>query len=139
MNQMERLYLDDLRVGQRFSSGSYVMEAARIKEFAAEFDPQPFHLDEAAAEASVFKGLAASGWHTAARPCGSSLPVVCHLRTASLAWAEKSRGLSPHVRATPYTWKVKLLRSRLPAPNRSKESSRFEARCSIKAVSRFTC
>src|SRR5260370_930849 len=66
MNQMERLYLDDLRVGQRFTSESYVMEAARIKEFAAEFDPQPFHLDEAAAEASVFKGLAASGWHTAA-------------------------------------------------------------------------
>ena len=63
---MERLYLDDLRVGQRFTSASYVMEAARIKEFAAEFDPQPFHLDEAAAEASVFKGLAASGWHTAA-------------------------------------------------------------------------
>jgi len=66
MNEMERLYLDDLRVGQRFTSGSYVMEAARIKEFAAEFDPQPFHLDEAAAEASVFEGLAASGWHTAA-------------------------------------------------------------------------
>src|SRR5713226_847867 len=66
MNQMERLYLDDLRVGQRFTSGSYVMEAARIKEFAAEFDPQPFHLEEAAAEVSIFKGLAASGWHTAA-------------------------------------------------------------------------
>ena len=66
MNEMERLYLDDLRVGQRFNSGSYVMEEARIKEFAAEFDPQPFHLDEAAAKASVFKGLAASGWHTAA-------------------------------------------------------------------------
>src|SRR6266566_9574308 len=66
MNQMERLYLDDLRVGRRFTSGSYVMEAARIREFAAEFDPQPFHLEEAAAEASVFKGLAASGWHTAA-------------------------------------------------------------------------
>jgi acyl dehydratase len=66
MNEMERLYLDDLHVGQRFTSGSYVMEAARIKEFAAEFDAQPFHLDEAAAEASVFKGLAASGWHTAA-------------------------------------------------------------------------
>lgn len=42
------------------------MEAARMKEFAAEFDPQPFHLDETAAQASVFKGLAASGWHTAA-------------------------------------------------------------------------
>ena len=63
---MERLYLEDLYVGRRFTSESYVMEAERIKEFAAEFDPQPFHLDEAAAQASVFKGLAASGWHTAA-------------------------------------------------------------------------
>lgn len=64
--QVERLYLDDLSVGQRFTSGTYLMEEARIKEFAAEFDPQPFHLDKAAAEASVFKGLAASGWHTGA-------------------------------------------------------------------------
>jgi acyl dehydratase len=63
---MEQLYLEDLTVGQRFTSGTYVMEAAQIKEFAAEFDPQPFHIDESAAEASVFKGLAASGWHTAA-------------------------------------------------------------------------
>ena len=61
-----RLYLDDLQVGQRFTSGAYVIEGARIKEFAAEFDPQPFHLDEIAAQASVFKGLSASGWHTAA-------------------------------------------------------------------------
>ena len=66
MREMERLYLEDLRVGQSFTSGTYVMESARIKEFAAEFDPQPFHLDEAAAGGSVFKGLAASGWHTAA-------------------------------------------------------------------------
>jgi acyl dehydratase len=64
--KMEQLYLEDLRVGQKFSSGTYVMEAERIKEFAAEFDPQPFHLDERAAQASIFKGLAASGWHTAA-------------------------------------------------------------------------
>jgi acyl dehydratase len=64
--RMEQLYLEDLTVGQRFTSETYVMEAARIKEFAAEFDPQPFHIDESAAEASVFKGLAASGWHTAA-------------------------------------------------------------------------
>ena len=62
----EPLYLDDLHVGQRFASGSYLMEEARIKDFAAEFDPQPFHLDETAAETSVFKGLVASGWHTAA-------------------------------------------------------------------------
>ena len=66
MSDVQQLYLDDLHVGQRFKSGSYLMEAARIKEFAAEFDPQPFHLDEAAAEASVFRRLAASGWHTAA-------------------------------------------------------------------------
>jgi acyl dehydratase len=64
--KIEQLYLEDLQVGQRFTSGSYVIEAAQIKEFAAEFDPQPFHLEEAAAEVSVFKGLAASGWHTAA-------------------------------------------------------------------------
>lgn len=61
----EPLYLDDLQIGQKFTSGSYVMDAARMKEFAAEFDPQPFHLDESAAQASLFKGLAASGWHTA--------------------------------------------------------------------------
>ncbi len=66
MSEVQQLYLDDLHVGQRFTSESYLMEAARIKEFAAEFDPQPFHLDQVAAEASVFRGLAASGWHTAA-------------------------------------------------------------------------
>src|SRR5580700_8647541 len=60
------LYLEDLHVGQRFTSGSYQMDADGIKAFAAEFDPQPFHLDEAAARASIFRGLAASGWHTAA-------------------------------------------------------------------------
>ena len=61
------LYLDDLQVGQRFISGSVKMEEAEMKAFAAEFDPQPFHLDNSAARASLFGGLAASGWHTAAR------------------------------------------------------------------------
>src|SRR5258708_18212273 len=60
------LYLDDLRVGQRFTSRTHHMDADRMKAFAAEFDPQPFHLDEAAAQRSIFRGLAASGWHTAA-------------------------------------------------------------------------
>jgi acyl dehydratase len=64
--QPQRLYLDDLSVGQNFTSGSHVMEEARMKSFAAEFDPQPFHLDQAAANDSIFHGLAASGWHTAA-------------------------------------------------------------------------
>jgi acyl dehydratase len=62
------LYFDDFAIGQRFSHpASPVMELARIKQFAAEFDPQPFHVDEEAAAAHpVFAGLAASGWHTAA-------------------------------------------------------------------------
>ena len=58
--------LEDFAVGQIFRAGPLPVHAERIKAFAAEFDPQPFHLDEVAAEASVFKGLAASGWHTAA-------------------------------------------------------------------------
>jgi acyl dehydratase len=59
------LYLEDLVVGQRFLSGTYRVEAAEIKEFAAKYDPQPFHLDEEAALDSFFGGLAASGWLTA--------------------------------------------------------------------------
>jgi len=66
MNREQGLYLEDLHVGQRFTSGTYRMDEERIKAFAAEFDPQPFHLDEAAAQATVFRGLSASGWHTAA-------------------------------------------------------------------------
>src|ERR1700676_2313871 len=60
------VYLEDLHVGQRFTSGTHRMEEDRMKAFAAEFDPQPFHLDETAAQQSAFRGLAASGWHTAA-------------------------------------------------------------------------
>ena len=60
------LFLEDLRVGQRFSSGEHTIDAAQIKSFAAQFDPQPFHLDGEAAKATLFGGLAASGWHTAA-------------------------------------------------------------------------
>ncbi len=59
------LYLDDLSVGQKFESKTHTLDAPQIKSFARQFDPQPFHLDEAAAEASFFNGLAASGWHTA--------------------------------------------------------------------------
>jgi len=66
MNHEQGLFLDDLYVGQRFTSGTYRIDVERIKSFAAEFDPQPFHLDEAAARDTVFGGLAASGWHIAA-------------------------------------------------------------------------
>lgn len=59
-------YLEDFAVGQKFGSDRIKVEAARIKSFAAEFDPQPFHLDEGTARDTFFRGLAASGWHTAA-------------------------------------------------------------------------
>jgi len=62
----QSLYWEDLHIGRRFTSGQYEMNEARMKEFAAEFDPQPFHLDHEAGVKSMFKGLAASGWHTAA-------------------------------------------------------------------------
>jgi acyl dehydratase len=59
-------WFDDLKVGMRFKSGETTVSTEDIKRFAREFDPQPFHTDEAAAEDTAFKGLAASGWHTAA-------------------------------------------------------------------------
>ena len=62
---VEQMYLDELFVGQRFTSGTYRVEEVNMVRFAAEFDPQPFHLDPRAAEMSVFKGLSASGWYTA--------------------------------------------------------------------------
>jgi acyl dehydratase len=63
---MNKLYLEDFAVGQRYGSGRLRVAEEKIKAFAAEFDPQPFHLDETAARDSIFRGLAASGWHTAA-------------------------------------------------------------------------
>jgi len=60
-----QLYFEDLHIGQGFTSGAYYMDEARIKSFAAELDPQPFHLDEVAARSTIFKGLSASGLHTA--------------------------------------------------------------------------
>ena len=60
------LYLEDLRVGQRFVSGTHRIDEGQIRAFAEQFDPQPFHLDAEAAKATLFGGLVASGWHTAA-------------------------------------------------------------------------
>ena len=60
------LYLEDFHVGLRMTSDSHTVDVAQIKAFAQQFDPQPFHLDEAAAERSFFGTLVASGWHTAA-------------------------------------------------------------------------
>jgi acyl dehydratase len=59
-------YLEDLNVGDRFGSDTIEVTEESIIAFAREFDPQAFHLDQKAAEESIFKGLSASGWHTAA-------------------------------------------------------------------------
>src|SRR2546430_7554871 len=63
---MSGRFLEDFTVGQTFRSGRLLIDKERIKTFGAEFDPQPFHLDEKAARDTIFGGLAASGWHTAA-------------------------------------------------------------------------
>ena len=71
------LYFDDFYIGQTFhSAGTAKVTAEEIKEFGSRYDPQPFHLDEAAGEGSFFKGLAASGWLTAA--------IVMRLRVESI-------------------------------------------------------
>ena len=92
----DRLYLDDLHVGQRFVSEPHLLDAEQIKAFAAEFDPQPFHLSDEAAQQSLFKGLAASGWHTAAltmRMLVESMPLADGLVGAELelAWPKPTR------------------------------------------------
>ena len=91
-----RLYLEDLYVGQRFASEPHEIDAEQIKRFAAEYDPQPFHLDEEAAKNSLFGGLAASGWHTAAltmRMLVDSVPLADGLIGAELqlAWPKPTR------------------------------------------------
>ena len=76
----QELYFEDFYVGQTMNSiGSAKVTAEEIKEFGQKYDPQPFHLDEAAGEGSFFKGLAASGWLTAA--------IVMRLRVQSITVA----------------------------------------------------
>lgn len=80
MDVTERLYLEDLHVGQRFFSTSERLTLEQITRFAAEYDPQPFHLEDTAARSSVFEGIAASGWHTASVSMrllvGGGLPIA---------------------------------------------------------------
>jgi acyl dehydratase len=92
------LYLEDFAAGQKHVSGTRRIDAAAIKAFAAQFDPQPFHLDEVAARGSMFGALAASGWHTAAltmrllvesdfRPAGG----IIGTRAEELTWPRPVR------------------------------------------------
>ncbi|MGE8612323.1 MAG: MaoC family dehydratase [Achromobacter veterisilvae] len=92
----KKLFLDDLAVGDTFTSATHPLDADQVRRFAAEFDPQPFHLDEAAARASLFQGLAASGWHTVAitmRLLVDSLPLADGVigAGADISWARPTR------------------------------------------------
>jgi acyl dehydratase len=89
-------YRDDLHVGQRFVSGTHRVDEEQIKSFAKQFDPQPFHLDSEAAKGTVFQGLAASGWHTAAitmRLLVESLPIAGGIVGAGgeITWPKATR------------------------------------------------
>ena len=93
----ELLYFDDLHVGRRFTSGTHALDEAQIKAFAARFDPQPFHLDDEAARGTLFKGLAASGWHTAAITMqlnvAGGLPIAGGIvgRSGEISWPSPTR------------------------------------------------
>ncbi|HEV3006768.1 MAG TPA: MaoC family dehydratase [Pirellulales bacterium] len=95
-NGNEPLYLDDLHVGQRFVSGTHLIDEVQIKEFAKQFDPQPFHLDADAAQDTLFAGLVASGWHTAAismRLLVEAFPIAGGLvgAGAEITWPKPTR------------------------------------------------
>ena len=90
------LYLEDLFVGQTFESEPHLVDAEQIKQFAAEYDPQPFHLSEEGAAGTLFNTLAASGWHTAAltmRLLVESVPLADGLIGAELqlSWPKPTR------------------------------------------------
>ena len=90
-------YLDDLQAGERFASAEYLLDEAQIKAFALQFDPQPFHLDHEAAKGTLFGGLAASGWHTAAITMrllvGGGLPLAGGIIGAGgeISWPKPTR------------------------------------------------
>lgn len=91
-----KLYLEDLKPGDRFVSEEHPLDARQIIAFAEQFDPQVFHLDEALAEQSFFDGMAASGWHTAAitmKLLVSSLPLAGGIIGAGgeISWPQPTR------------------------------------------------
>lgn len=92
----QSLFLEDLKIGQRFLSRKQTLDASDIKKFASEYDPQAFHLNEDTARQTVFGGLAASGWHTAAitmRLLVDSMPIAGGLigMSGELAWPRATR------------------------------------------------
>ena len=82
---MSNRYFDDLKVGDRFKSDLFEVKEKQIIDFARDFDPQIFHLEPARGEQALFKGLIASGWHTAA--------ITMRLFVQTLSFAEGAIGL----------------------------------------------
>ena len=82
---MPERFFEDLKKGDRFESGTYKVSEEQLISFAREFDPQPFHLDAVVADQTIFKGLIASGWHTAA--------ITMRLFVQTLNFAEGAIGL----------------------------------------------
>lgn len=124
------LYLGDLALGQSFTSASHTLDSNQIKSFAARFDPQPFHLDEAAAEGTFFRGLAASGWHVAAITMkllvNGGLPIAGGIigAGAELAWPQPTRA-GDVLRATSVIVDIKPSKSR---PGRAIATIKVETR-----------
>lgn len=115
---MLRYYFDDFSVGQVFELGTVTLDKEAIVGFASQYDPQPFHIDEAAAQASPFGGLIASGWHT----CSALMRLMCDtylLDSASIGspGVDQIRWLKPVRAGDTLTARVVVLESR---PSRSK-------------------
>ena len=124
------LYLEDLRVGQRFVSGTHRLDEEQIRAFAEQFDPQPFHLDAEAAKGTLFQGLVASGWHTAAVTMRllveAGLPIAGGLIGvgAEITWPKPTRaGDTLHVES-----EILELRPSRSRPDRGLATIRVETR-----------
>jgi acyl dehydratase len=113
----EPLHLDDLEPGQSWTTGSHTLTAGEVTDFAVRFDPQPFHLDEVAARDTLFAGLAASGWHTAAVTMRLQVedgpPIACGLvgASAQIGWPRPTYP-GDTLRATCEIVEVRVSRSR---------------------------
>jgi acyl dehydratase len=124
------LYLEDLEVGQRFMSGTHRIDEEQIRTFAEQFDPQPFHLDPEAATTTLFEGVVASGWHTAAITMrllvDSGLPIAGGIVGAGgeIAWPNPVRpGAVLHVES-----EILELRPSRSRPDRGMATVRRETR-----------
>jgi acyl dehydratase len=129
-------FLEDLQVGQRFVSGTHRIDEDQIRAFAQQFDPQPFHLDAEAAKATLFGGLVASGWHTAAITMrllvSGGLPIAGGIvgAGAEIAWPSPLRpGTMLHVES-----EILELRPSRSRPDRSMATVRSETRDQLGVV-----